>query len=309
MTETTATFTAAREQFLALVAGVRPDLHRYCARLSGSVIDGEDIVQDTLAKAFYALSQSPEVPALRSWLFRIAHNTALDFLKSHDRKLTAPSAELDDIAGWDDKPDPAVVRAALAHFLSLPVTQRSAVILKDVLGHSLDETAETMGTTVLAVKAALVRGRRNLMKLLHETREDEVLQADTRAVLDRYARLFNARDWDGVRALIGDDCRLDLVSKSQRRGKQVGLYFSNYEKQDVRLRPARIEGRWALAAFVEGEARPSYFMLLLVEGDKVVLIRDYRYVPYILAEADLSLENGEADSGLERAPGDEIGSR
>src|ERR1700734_1304973 len=100
----------AREQFLALVDGVRPELHRYCARLTGSVIEGEDIVQDTLAKAFYALSQSGDPPPLRPWLFRIAHNAALDFLKSHGRKLTDAHAEIDEIAGFDEKPDPAVVR-------------------------------------------------------------------------------------------------------------------------------------------------------------------------------------------------------
>jgi len=286
MTETPVAFSSAREQFLALVADVRPDLHRYCARLTGSVIDGEDIVQDTLAKAFYALSQTPDVPALRPWLFRIAHNTALDYLKSHGRKLTAPSDELEEIAGYDDKPDPAVVRAALVQFLSLPVIQRSAVILKDVLGHSLEETAETMGTTVLAVKAALVRGRGNLMR---PASDDEVLEAGTRVMLDRYARLFNARDWDGVRAMIGDDCRLDLVSKSLRRGKQVGMYLTNYEKQDVRLQVARLEGRWALAAFTDGGARPAYFLLLQGDGERVTAIRDFRYVPYIAAEADFAL--------------------
>src|SRR5436190_23902608 len=141
----------AREQFLALVESVRPELHRYCARLTGSVIEGEDIVQDTLAKAFYALSLSAEVPPLRPWLFRSAHNAALDFLKSHATKYVDVRAELDDVASFEDKPDLAVVRAALARFLALPVTQRSAVILKDVLGHSLEETAETMGTTVMAV--------------------------------------------------------------------------------------------------------------------------------------------------------------
>ena len=65
MTETPASLVDAREQFLGLVADVRPELHRYCARLTGSVIEGEDIVQDALAKAFYALSMMPEVPPLR----------------------------------------------------------------------------------------------------------------------------------------------------------------------------------------------------------------------------------------------------
>lgn len=276
----------AREQFLALVEGVRPELHRYCARLTGSVIEGEDIVQDTLAKAFYALSLSPDVPPLRPWLFRIAHNTALDFLKSHGRKFTDVREEIDEIAGFEDKPDPTVVRAALARFLSLPITQRSAVILKDVLGHSLEETAETMGTTVMAVKAALVRGRG---RLTQETHDEEKMAAATRAELDRYARLFNARDWDGVRALVGEDCRLDLVSKTQRRGKQVGMYFGRYEKEDVALRIVRLEGQLAFGAYPAGADKPAYFILLEFEQGRLKTIRDFRYVRYIAAEAEFEV--------------------
>lgn len=273
----------AREQFLALVGPVRPELHRYCARLTGSVIEGEDIVQETLARAFYALSMTPEVPPLRPWLFRIAHNAALDFLKSHGQKYTEPRADMEDAAGFEERPDPAVLRAALARFIALPVTQRSAVILKDVLGHSLEETAQTMGTTVLAVKAALVRGR---AKLLEATEVDAMPDVAARAQLDRYASLFNARDWDGLRALVADDCRLDLVSKSQRRGKEVRLYFSNYEKADVSVRVVRLEGRLALAAHVAGTASPAYFILLDWDGGHVSAIRDFRYVPYVAAEAE-----------------------
>ena len=286
MTQPPSALAGAREEFLALVAGVRPELHRYCARLTGSVIEGEDIVQETLAKAFYALSLSADVPPLRPWLFRIAHNAAIDFLKSHGRKYTEATADIEDVAGCDDRPDPAVVRAALARFLSLPVSQRSAVILKDVLGHSLEQAAETMGATVMAVKAALVRGRRRLLEPEPDQAETNVT---TLADLDRYARLFNARDWDGVRALVSDDCRLDLVSKSQRRGKQVGMYFGRYEKEGVTLRVVRLEGQLAFAAFVDGAAQPAYFMLLEFEGGRVTSIRDFRYVPYIATEAEFEL--------------------
>jgi RNA polymerase sigma-70 factor (ECF subfamily) len=241
-------------------------------------------VQDTLAKAFYALSLSPEVPPLRPWLFRIAHNAALDFLKSHGRKYTEVHADLEELLGFEDKPDPAVVRAALARFVALPVAQRSAVILKDVLDHSLEETAETMGTTVMAVKAALVRGRR---KLLEPENEEVESPKAVLAELDRYATLFNAKDWDRVRALVGDDCRLDLVAKSQRRGKAVGMYFGNYDKEDVTLRVVRLDGQLALAAHVAGATSPSYFILIEFEEGRVARIRDYRYVPYIAAEAKL----------------------
>lgn len=286
MTQTPPTFADAREQFLVMVAAIRPELHRYAARLTGSVVEGEDIVQDTLARAFYALSQSAEVPPLRPWLFRIAHNAAVDFLKSHGRSHTETRAELEVGGDVDAAPDPALVRAALTRFVTLPVIQRSAVILKDVLGHSLEETAETMQTTVLAVKAALVRGRRALAAM---QQTEEAVDMTKRAELVRYAALFNARNWDGVRALVGEDCRLDLVSKSLRRGKQVGMYFTNYEKADVAVRVVRLEGQLALAAYVAGAERPSYFMLLEITDGRVTSIRDFRYVPYIVADAEFEV--------------------
>ena len=276
----------AHAQFMVLVDELRPQLHRYCARLTGSVIEGEDIVQDTLAKAFYALSMSPEVPNLRPWLFRIAHNAALDFLKSHGHKHTEARDDLDDLASFEDRPDPSALRAALSRFLALPVSQRSAVILKDVLGHSLDETAATMDTTVPAVKAALVRGRARL-------RDAEAapgpLDPALRSQLDHYATLFNRRDWDGVRALVGEDCRLDLVSRSQRRGKAVGMYFGNYAKEAVRLAVVQLEGRLALGAFVADAVKPAYWILLEWDSGRVQRIRDFRYVPYIADEADYVL--------------------
>jgi RNA polymerase sigma factor (sigma-70 family) len=274
----------AREQFLALVGEIRPQLHRYCARLTGSVITGEDIVQETLARAFYAITLQAELPPLRPWLFRIAHNTAVDFLKSHGQRYTEPRAELDDVT-FEDRPDPDVVRAALSRFLALTVAERSAVILKDVLGHSVEEAAATMDATVAAVKAALVRGRAKLRAAEQHAR---TIDAEARAQLDTYARLFNVRDWDGVRALIGEDCRLDLVSKSQRRGKAVGMYFGRYEQENVRLEVVHLEGRLALAAYVDRATTPAYFILLDFADGRVQAIRDYRYVPYIAEDAELT---------------------
>jgi RNA polymerase sigma factor (sigma-70 family) len=279
-----AAWAQAREQFLALVGELRPELHRYCARLTGSVIQGEDIVQDALAKAFYAITLQPDVPPLRPWLFRIAHNAAIDYLRGHGHKLTEARAELDDVSGFDERPDPDVVRAALSRFLVLTIAERSAVILKDVLGHSVEEAAATMGATVAAVKAALVRGR---TKLRAAEEREAALDAGARAMLDKYATLFNARDWDGVRALVGEDCKLDLVSKSQRRGKAVGMYFGRYEKENVRLEVVELEGTLALAAFVDGGTAPAYFILLEVADGRVQSIRDYRYVPYITTDAEL----------------------
>src|SRR5262249_52446287 len=171
MSDVVAGLRVAREQFLALVADVRPELHRYCARMTGSIADGEDVVQDTLARAYYALPELDPLPPLRPWLFRIAHNRAIDHNRRYDRRMREP---LDDGALLDAAPAPGppdtlargeAVRAAVSLFLELPPTQRSCVILKDVLGHSLDEIAAILVTTVPAVKAALHRGRVRLAEL------------------------------------------------------------------------------------------------------------------------------------------------
>ena len=81
----------------------------------------------------------------------------------------------------------------------------------------------------MAVKAALSRGRAALRAA--QVREDG--RTFQQVELNRYAELFNAKDWDGLRALIGSDCKLDLVSKASRKGKEVGQYFGRYAKEDL----------------------------------------------------------------------------
>lgn len=276
----------AREKFLAVVDAVRPDLHRYVSRLVGSAIDGEDIVQDTLAKAFYAMSQQPELPPLRPWLFRIARNASIDFLRRYERKNVGPLLDEDDVS--DDVPrDPEVMRAALAAFTTLPVQQRSAVILKDVLDESLDDIATHLDTSVEAVKALLVRGRGKLKAHAAEQAPAAAspMDATQRALLARYVELFNQRDWPAVQAMLVEECRLDLVSKSQRQGKAVGLYFGNYAKDTTAsFRLGRVEGRPAIGVFRGEPAALDYVVLVELEGDRVAFIRDYRYVPYLARE-------------------------
>jgi RNA polymerase sigma-70 factor (ECF subfamily) len=294
----------AREKFLELVAELRPELHRYCSRLTGSIIDGEDIVQDTLAKAYYAISMASELPPLRPFLFRIAHNTALDVLRRYERRHVETSADVNE-AAVEERADPEVVRAALGSFLELPVAQRSAVILKDVLGCTLEEIVESTGASLPAVKAALSRGRagiRATRDASHDAKRDIAPVASDpvqRAQLQRYASLFNARDWDGLRALIAEDCRLDLVSRAERRGAGVGEYFSRYAGlRDLRVVAGRLEGRPALAMFSPRHApHPSSFVLIEWRGRAITLIRDFRYVPYMADEIVLDRATFVPDEG------------
>jgi RNA polymerase sigma-70 factor, ECF subfamily len=270
---------AAREQFLTLVADVRPDLHRYVSRLVGSAIDGEDVVQDVLAKALYALSLAAEPPALRPWLFRIARNTAIDFLRRYERTHTESMADEPVAEGRD----PEAMRAALVAFLALPPTQRSAVILKDVLGESLDDIAAHLDTTVEAVKALLVRGRARLAAS-RAPQPQERSERD-REVMARYVALFNARDWEGVQAMLLEDVRLDLVAKSHRRGKAVGAYFGRYAQETGNvLRLGWIDQRLAIGLFRGDPEVLTSVILLEAENGKVAFIRDFRYVQYLAAD-------------------------
>lgn len=283
-----------RRRFLALVEALRPDLHRYCARMVGSVADGEDIVQDTLASAYYELGNLHEAPALRAWLFRIAHNRALDHLRRYERRMGKPLDEIESPPdGAEDADDALVrdetVRAAISRFLELAPTQRSCVILKDVLGCSLDEIAATLAMTIPAIKAALHRGRVRLRALSGDPGAPE--PAPHSPALVRYAALFNARDWDGVRALLAEDVRLDLVSRSKRLGSEVANYVGNYAKlADWTLVPAWLDGREVIGVLRDpDDQRASYFIELTFTGDRVSAIRDFRYVPYIAQEAAIVL--------------------
>lgn len=301
MTDLVPAMVETRARFLSLVAETRPELHRYCARMAGNVFDGEDIVQDTLAKAYFALCELGEAPPLRPWLFRIAHNTAMDLLRRYDRKHVDLVAEIPERAGPEaehEGADPALVDAAISAFAPLPPVQRSALVLKDVLGHSLEETAATMGTTVLAVKGALARARTNVAIRTPDAPTAHLRTLEDQASLERYALLFNNRDWDGLRALMGEEARVDLVSRWQRRGAETRGYYGRYaelcQTEDRRAAVATVDGTAVLLVSRRDVADEGYFIRVSWAEGRIVSIRDYFYVPYLVAAADLPRAAGRA---------------
>ena len=277
-----------------LLAAMRPRLHRYCARMVGSVIEGEDVLQDALIKAVEAQAAIGNVGNPEGWLFRIAHNTALDFLRRRNRQeaLRGP-AEVDMMVDQLDAVESRQIAAtSLRTFMRLPVTQRSSVILMDVLGCSLKEVCEIMECSLPAAKAALHRGRAQLREIADEpddAPQPRLSDAD-RARLGAYVAHFNAHDFDAIRAMISDDVQLDLVSRTRLRGKaEVSRYFGNYSKvSDWHLVPGLVEGRPAILVFDpnEQDPKPKYFMLLDWTAGKVANIRDFRHAPYVLDGAE-----------------------
>src|ERR1700737_3027866 len=273
----------------AVLGAMRPKLHRYCARMVGSVIDGEDVLQDALIKAVEAFASAGPIGNPEGWLFKIAHNTALDFLRRRSRQEALRSAEeVDMIADqFDAVLSRQIASASLRTFMRLPVAQRSSVILMDVLGCSLGEVCEVMDFSLPAVKAALHRGRTQLRELAEEPEEaphPKLSDAD-RKRLSAYVAHFNARDFDAIRAMIADDVRLDLVNKTRLNGKaEVSRYFGNYSKvSDWRLLPGLVEGRPAILVFDPDKpgSAMKYFILLQWSAGKVATIRDFRHAPYI----------------------------
>jgi RNA polymerase sigma-70 factor, ECF subfamily len=285
---------AAHRQFLALIEEIRPELHRYCARMTGSVIEGEDVVQETLAAAYYELSQLRHVPALRPWLLRIAHNRAIDFKRRQWRRRdTLPLEVADQVADDAAPPTDVVERAeavgmAIERFVRLPPAQRSCVILKDVLGYSLEEVATLLGTTVLAVKAALHRGRERLRREVDAPPAPPA--APHSATVLRYARLFNAQDWDAIRALLVEDVQLDLVSHRKEVGSaRVGGYVANYANQvGWRARPVWLGAREVIAIRQgDKDGAAVHVVEFEVADGLVTAIRDFYHVPYLLQELDI----------------------
>lgn len=281
--------------FNRLAAELRPKLLRYCARMTGSVIDGEDVVQEALLKAMDAIRDMDSVAQPKAWLFRIAHNAAVDFLRRRAREATHIKDEpLEMIENpVDEIAQRQAAEAGLRTFMRLPTSERSSVILMDVLGHSLREVAEVLDTTIPTVKAALHRGRQRLREFAQQPEHLPLraMSRHDRELLTAYIDRFNARDFDAVRRMIADDVRLELVGRSRLRGRtEVSRYFGNYStRTDWELSLGFIDRRPAVLVRQPGDPAGSlaHFVLLSFEDQEIMTIRDYRYAAYVAAEAEI----------------------
>jgi len=284
-----------RQRFDRLLGELRPKLHRYCGRMTGSVIDGEDVVQEALLKAVQAYPQAEPIDDIEAWLFRIAHNAALDFLRRRARQDAARAGEDPDMVIDPTSPteDRLAAAASLRTFMRLPVAQRSTVILKDVLGYSLHEVGRVTEFTLPAVKAALHRGRARLRELASEPEDLTVpaLGEPERSLFLAYVDRFNARDFDAIRDMLADEVRLELVNRTRMDGRrEVGKYLHNYGlAHDWHFVPALLERRPALAVRDPGDpsAAVAYFVLLQWQQGRLIHIRDFRYARYVTEGADV----------------------
>lgn len=270
-----------------LISEMRPRLHRYCARMVGSAFDGEDVVQDALANAAAAYSARIDRP--EAWLFRIAHNAALDALRR--RKRTSAFESDADVLALADETSAADARASaessLALLQTLTPVERSSVVLMDVLGYAIAETAEILSITTAAVKAALHRGRARLKSAANEPAPaTTVIDPAERERLRAYADRFNARDFDALRDLLAEDVRLDLVNRLRLKSrKEVSVYFTRYSELQNPLHAAvgLAEGRPALLfRGADDPAHVAFVVLLEWKDGAIAAIRDFHYARYVM---------------------------
>jgi RNA polymerase sigma-70 factor (ECF subfamily) len=295
-----------RRRLLDAVNELRPRLHRYCTRMCGSPLDGEDVVQEALAQAYESIGTLQDESRLEPWLFRIAHHKCLDFLRrergwragavsyddTHDAALPEDGTELDDALGS------APVDDALAALVGeLPPKERAAVLLKDVLEYRLTEVADVIESTVGGVKAALHRAR---AKLRTFERRPLPLAAPfdwkRRELFLAYADCFNRRDWEALRRLIQADARLEVVGADA--GTMDGLgrtYTSNYVALawEWRIAVARVDGMNEPVLVHERRVGDTWHAVSAIRlwWDKgaVVRVRDYVHVDYLLAHSRVQI--------------------
>lgn len=290
--EDTGKFDARYLAFLETISHLRPRLHRYCSRMTGSITDGEDVVQDAIFRAYRSLDTFDDSRPLTPWLFRIAHNHCVDFLRRRGVREEAEAAAAEpDYFEPPHGSTPTIGPAMERLVLHLPPKERACVLLKDVFEYSLEEVAELVDSTVGGVKAALNRGRSRLASAEAQPAAPRLSTPENTKILELYVERFNRRDWDGLRELISADARLLVADRFSGRFTDAG-YLGVYERMRV---------AWRLAVG-ELNGEPSIVLLNLRDGGweiagiirldlnaegRIQSISDYQHCPWTLTAGSI----------------------
>ena len=272
------------DAFARLVEPYRSELHAHCYRMLGSVHDAEDALQDALLRAWRGLARFEGRSSLRSWLYTIATNSSLDAIGRRSKRVLphghGPSIESHDILGmplsesvWIE-PYPeeghgledgfagpearyelreSVELAFVAALQHLPANQRAALILREVLGFSAQETADSMDTSVASVNSALQRARQTVDERLPERSQQATLRAlgDERLqeVVDAYMDAMGRGDVNAVVDLLAEDAAWTMPP--------LGGWFQGREALTGFLADGPLSGEWRwrhLPARANGQA-------------------------------------------------------
>jgi RNA polymerase sigma-70 factor, ECF subfamily len=297
--------------FRELTDPVRRELELHCYRILGSPQDAEDMLQETLLAAWRGLDEFQGRASLRAWLYRIATNRCLNLLRSRGRR---PAKEVPPMPEpppptrrseplWlqpypdtlleglpDSAPGPAaryetreaIALAFVAALQRLPPLQRTALVLRDVLGFSGGESATILETSQASVKGALQRARAALAERpIDPARTPLPDSPQERELVGRFADAFERGDTNAVVALLADDAWVTMPPYPfEYQGKAaITLFLEDRVRlrgAPLRLVPTRANGQPAFGCYLDDRhapvARPFSFLVLTLDGEKISAI-------------------------------------
>jgi RNA polymerase sigma-70 factor (TIGR02960 family) len=290
------------EAFRELIDPYRRELQAHCYRILGSVQDAEDVLQEALLAAWHSIGRF-DGQSLRAWLYRIATNRCLNYLRSESRRpqpagLPEQSAEwigptrsgepwwlepypdeLDDLtpgpeARYDARE--SIALSFVAGLQHLPPQQRAVLVLRDVLGFPAAEAAGILGTTAAAVNSALIRARAGLGPDRDPHDVPLPKSPAEAAIVDRFVGAFERFDLDELVALLTEDARLTMPPEpAEHRGPQpiAGFLLETHSGQDLKLIPTRANSQPALALYLPDPSTPiwraSGLIVLTLRGNQI----------------------------------------
>ncbi|MET0561413.1 MAG: sigma-70 family RNA polymerase sigma factor [Gaiellaceae bacterium] len=295
--------------FRALLEPHRRELHAHCYRILGSLHDAEDALQETLLRAWRGLAGFEDGRSLRPWLYRIATNASLDVVRKRPKRVLrlddVPPSEPSDGPGrplvesvWiDPYPDghvgledgyaapdsryeqrESVELAFIAARQHLPPRQRAVLILREVLGFSAREVAQSLDTTAASVNSALQRARKTVDQALPDASQQQTLRAlgddSLRRLVERYVAAWESRDATLITAVLSEDVTFAMPPFPHwwsGRDSVIDFIVST-GRPPLRHRLTRAAGQPAIGWYIRrsgGAYLPASIEVLAVDGDRI----------------------------------------
>ncbi len=301
-TEITDTTTSTTHEELAdfdsLTARYQRELLAHCYRMSGSVHEAEDLVQETFLRAWKASAAFQGRSSVRTWLYRIATNVCLTNLEGRPKRPlptglgtadSRPGDELDnnsEIPWLEPVPDAAVVVAEkdtirlafVAALQHLPARQRAVLVLRDVLRWSAKEVAEALDTSVAAVNSALQRAHAQLKeKGLTEDTVEENLSPEQKRLLDQYVDAFWRKDVDEIASMLIAEAVWEMPPfTGWYQGPETIAELIDTRcpggSHDMPMLRTECNGQPAFGLYMrqdDGSFRPFHLQVLQIQGNRV----------------------------------------